>query len=170
MGSDGGRGSYGGEREWCRVLERGNSPGLIIAHVRSLSSMSMHHCLCLHVFACFCVLLPVSACCCPCPHMPVSMHHFLCPCIIACVHTSLPTSTCHCPCPCIIACVCTSLPMSACFCLHLSMFVGSCFHLWAWVVAFVGGQLSSFVGNGTVWWWGAVGGWWCVLRAGVDMW
>ena len=36
MGSDGGRGSYAGEREWCRVLERGSLPGLVVAHVHSL--------------------------------------------------------------------------------------------------------------------------------------
>ena len=84
VGSDGGRGSYGGEREWCRVLERVNSPGLIVAHV--------------------CTLLPMSACCCPylhvvsCVHMslPMSLHLCSCPHIISHVHASLPMSTCCC--------------------------------------------------------------------------
>ena len=147
VGSDGGRGSYGGERVWCRVLERGNSPGLIVACVRSLSPMSAHH------FPC--------PCHCPCPCVvALSLHCCLCPCVIACVCTLLPTSTCCCPYPHIVAHVHTLLPMSAHHCPHLFMFMGGRFRSWVWVVAFVGGQSSSFVGNGTVWWWGAVGGWW----------
>ena len=91
VGSDGGRGSYGGEREWCRVLERGSSPGLIVACVCLLLPMSACHFLCPHVVACVCASLPVSMCRCPCPH------------VIACVCTSLPVSARRCPCPHIVA-------------------------------------------------------------------
>ena len=49
--SDGGRGSYGGGREWCRVMERGSSPGLVVACVCTLLPMFACHCLCLHVVA-----------------------------------------------------------------------------------------------------------------------
>ena len=138
VGSAGGRESYGGEREWCRGLERGSSPGLIVA--------------------------------CVCSSLPMSAHHFPCPRIVACVCASLPVSACHCPCPRVVPCVHVSLPMSArhCLCLHVlpvvcALFptfvgVGGSLHLWA--VIFVWGRPSSFVGNGRVWWWGAVGWWW----------
>ena len=43
VGNDGGRGSYGGEREWCRVLERGTSPGLVVAHVHASFPVSTCH-------------------------------------------------------------------------------------------------------------------------------
>ena len=62
-----GGGNDGGGRGWGGVMERGSSPGLIIAHV--------------------CSSLPVSACRCPCLHdvahvrasLPMSMHR--CPCL-----------------------------------------------------------------------------------------
>ena len=52
VGSDGGRESYGGGREWCGVMERGSSPGLVVAHVRSSSSMPAHRCSCPCIVAC----------------------------------------------------------------------------------------------------------------------
>ena len=114
MGSDGGRGSYGGEREWCRGLERGSSPGLVVA--------------------CVCSSSPMSTRCFPCPH------------VVACVCASLPVSACRCPCPRVIAHVHMSLPVSACRSPHPFTFMGSRFRSWAWVVAFVRGQSSSFGG------------------------
>ena len=92
----------GAMEEWCRVLEWGSSPGLIVACVCLLLPMSACHFLCPHVVACVCPSLPVSMCCCPCLH------------VIACVRTSLPVSACRCPC-----CPC---PFT---------FMGSRFHLWA---------------------------------------
>ena len=114
MGSNGGRGSYGGEREWSRGLERGSSPGLIVSRVHALWPVSARCCLCPHVVACVCVLFPMSA------------HHCLCPCVITHVRTCCPWSTCRSLCP--------------------FMFVGGHFRSWAWVVAFVQGQSSSFGG------------------------
>ena len=135
VGSDGGRESYGGEREWCRGLERGSSPGLIVACVPS--------------------------------SLPMSPRCFLCPHVVACVRASLPVSACCCPCPRVVACVHTCCPWSACCSPHPFTFVGGRFRLWAWAVVFVWGRLSSFVGgpssfmgNGRVWSWGAIGWWW----------
>ena len=127
MGSDGGRGSYGGEREWCRALERGSSPGLVIAHVFS---------------------------------WPVSVHRCQCPRIVAHACASLPMHACHFPCLHVVPSVHMSFPASIHVCGQSFSFVGvgGSLHLWA-VSSFVGGP-SSFVGNGTVWWWGAIGGWW----------
>ena len=52
VGSEGGRGSYGGGREWCGVMERGSSPGLVparrrpcllvVARVRASLPVSVH--------------------------------------------------------------------------------------------------------------------------------
>ena len=125
-GSDGGRGSYGGEREWCRVMERGSSPGLIVAHVCSSLPTSAPCFPCLRMIACVCVSLPMS------------MHCCLCLCIIACVHTLLPVSACHCPCPCVIACVCASLPTS----IHIRgwLFLFTSSRLCLWLVSFVCGH------------------------------
>ena len=112
--------------------------------------------------------------------LPVSAHRRPCPLVFSCVHKSCPVSACHCPCLRDIPCVCMSLPVSVhrCLCPHVLpvsahrspcpfTFVGSRFCLWVWVVAFVHGQLSlfmggpsSFVGNSRVWWWGAIGWWW----------
>ena len=52
VGSDGERGSYGGGREWCGVMEKGSSPGVVVAHVRSSSPMPPRHCSCPHIVAC----------------------------------------------------------------------------------------------------------------------
>ena len=105
VGSDGGRESYGGEREWCRGLERGSSPGLVVARV--------------HTY-------------CPCPH------------VLPVVRALFPASV------------------------HVRgrsfsfMGMGGSLHSWAVIFvrghpsSFMGGP-SSFVGNGRVWWWGAVG-------------
>ena len=127
MGSDGGRGSYGGEREWYRGLERINSSGLIVARVPSLSPMSARHFPCPCVMACVCALLPVST------------HHCLCPHVVPHVRAL-------CPCLRIVACICMCCLWSACRSPHPFMFVGGHFCLWAWVVAFIHGQSSSFGG------------------------
>ena len=121
VGSDGGRESYGGEREWRRGLERGSSPGLIVAHVPLSLPMSPHRFPCPRVVACVCMSLPVSVCRCPCP------------CVVAHVCGSLPGVRMCCP-------------WSARRSTHLFTFVGSHFRLWAWVVAFVCGRSSSFRG------------------------
>ena len=51
VGSDGGRGSYGGGREWCGVMEKGSSPGVVVARVRSSSPMPPRRCLCARVIS-----------------------------------------------------------------------------------------------------------------------
>ena len=51
VGSDGGRGSYGGGREWWGVMDRGSSPGLVVARVRSSSPMPPRRCSCPRVVA-----------------------------------------------------------------------------------------------------------------------
>ena len=121
MGSDGGRGSYGGEREWCRVLERGSSPGLVVACVRSSLPMSTRRFPCPHVMACVCASLPVSA------------HRCLCLRVVARVCVSLPVPVCHSPCPHVVPRVRASLPASV----HIR---GRSFRSWAWVVVFVCGR------------------------------
>ena len=78
--SDGGRGSYGGEKKWCRVLERVNSPGLVVAHVRVWLPMSACRFPCPRMVARVRTSLPASVCGCPCPR------------VVACVRTSLPMS------------------------------------------------------------------------------
>ena len=148
MGSDGGRGSYGGEREWCRGLERGSPPGLIVACVRSLLPMAACCFPCPHIVACVCASWPVSACCC------------LCSCVVPCVRTLLLISMHCCPCPHMLPMVCTSFPTSV----HVHgqsfsfMSMGGSLH--SWTVVFIQGHLSLFMGKGRVWWWGAVGWWW----------
>ena len=61
-GEGGGREGWsdGGEREWCGLMERGSSPGLIVTHVHSLLPMSTHHCPYPCIIACVCESLPVS--------------------------------------------------------------------------------------------------------------
>ena len=112
--------------------------------------------------------LPVSARRFPCPHViscvrasfPVSAHRFPCPRVASRVRASVPASARRCPHPRVVALVPASLPVSACRCPHPFMFVGCHFRSWAWVVAFVGGRSSSFVGNGSV----VVGShWWVVV-------
>ena len=66
VGSDGGRGSYGGEREWCRGLERGSSPGLVVAHVPSSFPISTRRGLCLHIVAHVHTSFPASLHVCGC--------------------------------------------------------------------------------------------------------
>ena len=155
VGSDGGRESYGGEREWCRGLERGSSPGLIVARVPSSLPMSPRRFPCPRVVACVRASLPVSACCCPCPR------------IVARVRTCCPWSARRSPRPFTF--------MGGCFRSwawvvafvrgRLSSFWGGCLRsevvvfVWGCPSSFVGGP-SSFVGNSRVWWWGAVGWWW----------
>ena len=97
--------------------------------------------------------------------LPLSVLRFPCPRVVSHVRTSLPTSARRCPCPCIVACVRTLLPMSTrrCPCPH----VIACVRLrsWAWVVAFVGGRLFSFMGvGGSLCWWAVIfvcGQWQC---------
>ena len=98
-----------------------------------------------------CVSFPMSACCCLCPR------------VVACVHALLPVSARCCLCPRVVACVRMCCPWSACCSPRLFTFMGGRFRSWAWVVAFVRGRSSSFVGNGREWWWR-------VLGAGVDVW
>ena len=117
-------------------------------HLGSSFPMSTRRFLCPHVVSRVHASFPVSACCCPRPR------------VVAPVHMSFPPSTCHCPRLHVVACVRMSLPVSACRCLHPFTFMGGRFHSWAWVVAFVGGRSSSFVGNGSV----VVGSrWWVVV-------
>ena len=74
--------------------------------------------------------------------------------------SSFPVSARRCACPRVVARVRTSLPVSACCCPRPFTFMGGRFRLWVWVVAFVGGQSSSFMGNGSV----VVGSrWWVVV-------
>ena len=99
--------------------------------------------------------LPVSAHRRPCllavsrvhTSFPVSMCCGMCLRVVACVHVALPMSTCCCPCQRIIVHVRTLLLVAARRCLRLFTFMGGCFHLWAWVVAFAHGQSSSFGGS-----------------------
>ena len=120
----------------------------VVSHVHVSFPMSAHRCPRLHIGARVCTSVPTSARCCPCPHVGAR------------ICASLPLSPCRCPCLHVVARVCTSLPVSARCCPHLFTFVGGCFHSWAWVVAFVGGWLSSFMGNGSV----VVGSrWWVVV-------
>ena len=129
-------------------MERGNSPGLVVAHVHPSFPISTRHFPCPHIVFCVCALFPMSAHCCLRPH------------VFALVPTLLPMSACRYPCPHVVAHVCASLRVSACHCPHPCMFVGGCFCSWVWVVAFVGGRSSSFVGNGSV----VVGShWWVVV-------
>ena len=81
---------------------------------------------------------------------PMSTCHFPCLHVGAHVCVSVPASACRCPCSCVVARVRTSLPVSACRCPRPFTFVGGRFRSWAWVVAFVGGRSSSFMGNGSV--------------------
>ena len=48
---EGGR-SDGRGREWCGVMDRGSSPGLVVARIRSLLPMSARRCPCPRVVAC----------------------------------------------------------------------------------------------------------------------
>ena len=136
-----GGGSDGGEREWCGVMERGRSPGLVITCVCSLSPMSTHCCLCPHYSPCprvvahVCALLPMSACCC------------LYPCIVACVFVAHISSR-----SLAVIFVHTQplLFMGIQFGGWLPLFVGSCLCLW--VVAFVCGWLPLFMGGGLHMW------------------
>ena len=54
VGSGGGRGSYGGGREWCGVMKKGSPPGVVVARVRSSSPMPPRRCLCPRVVARVC--------------------------------------------------------------------------------------------------------------------
>ena len=121
MGSDGGRGSYGGGREWWGVMDRGSSPGLVVARVRSTSPMSARRFPCPRVVACVCASLPVS------------VHRSPCLRVVPRVRALLPMSTRCCPCLHVLPVVRTSFPRPF-------MFMGGRFHLWAWVVAFVRGR------------------------------
>ena len=120
-------------REWCRVMERGSSPGLVVAHVHLSLPMSTHCCLCL------CVIAHVHSCL----WVVIFVHKWL------------------------------TLFMGSCFHSHTvvfvrgwsSLFVGVGSSLRSWRSSSFGGapssfvgSLSLFVGNGTVWWWGAIGG------------
>ena len=78
--------------------------------------------------------------------LPVSPRHCPCPLIISCVHALWPVSTRCGLCPRIVACICMCCLWSACRSPHPFMFVGGHFCLWAWVVAFIHGQSSSFGG------------------------
>ena len=139
-----GGGSDGG-REWCGVMERGSSPGLIVAHVCSLLPMSTCRCLCLHVVAHVgSHLWAVIFVCEWSPLFVGSRFHSR---AVVFVHTQ-------------------SLLFVGIHFHGLSpSFVGG--GLCLWVLVFTCGQSPSFVGNlavGVVWWW-AVGGWWWVLIA-----
>ena len=114
------------------------------------------------------LLFPVSTRCFPCPRVvshvhasfPMSARRCPCPRVDARVRASVPASARRCPCPRVVARVRTSLPVSTCHCPCPFTFVGGRFRSWAWVVAFVGGRSSSFVGNGSV----VVGSrWWMVV-------
>ena len=114
-------GSYGGGRQWCRVVERGSSPRLIVACVRLLSPMPTHCFPCLLVVSHVCTLLPVSTHCILCVH------------IVAFVHVLLPMS------------------MHCCLCLHVvahipSHFV-SHFRLQAVIFVYGHGWYPSFLGG-----------------------
>ena len=104
------------------------------AHLGSLLPMSPRCCPCPLIVSHVHVSWPVSARCCPCPR------------IIACVHVSFPMSAHCCPCLRIVACICMCCLWSACRSPHPFMFVGGHFCSWAWVVAFIHGQSSSFGG------------------------
>ena len=92
--------------------------------------------------------------------LPVSARRFPRPRVVSRVHASFPVSARRCPRPRIVALVPASLPVSACCCPCLRVIARICLRSWAWVVAFVGGRLSSFVGNGSV----VVGSrWWVVV-------
>ena len=112
--------------------------------------------------------LPMSARRFPCLHIvsrvrasfPMSTRRFPRPHVGAHIPASLPASPRCCPCPRVIARVRTSLPVSMCRCPCPFMFMGGRFRSWVWVVAFVGGRSSLFVGNGSV----VVGSrWWVVV-------
>ena len=105
--------------------------------------------------------LPVSAPHRPCPLVvsrvhaswPVSARCCLCLRIVSRVCVSFPMSARRSPCPCVVPHVRASFPVSARRCPwsahhspHPFTFVGSRFHSWAWVVAFVRGWSSSFGG------------------------
>ena len=148
-GSDGGRGSSGGEREWCRVMERGSSPGLIVAHVCSSLPTSAPCFRCLRMIACVCV------------SSPMSMHRCLCLRIVACVHASLPVSVRRCPHPFTFVGGRFSSRAVDFVCGWSVSFVGMGGSLHSWVVVFIWGWSIFVCGQ---WHSVVVGGcWWVVV-------